>query len=149
MRALAAIVVLASAAGAPALGEEPRFGQKGQIVPLGSLSFSYSSVAPDLGSVTTVSLGPTLLWFVADDIALGGSATLVRRTVSQGDGSATVSSYGVAPTAAYNLRLSPPAPPQPRRTSCCSPPGRRSCRRSRSLSRGRSSLPLRPATTRA
>ncbi|MFL5456695.1 MAG: hypothetical protein ACJ78X_09860, partial [Myxococcales bacterium] len=91
MRALAAIVVLASAAAAPApalalaLAEEPRFGQKGEVVPLGSLSFSYSSVAPDLGSVTTLSLGPTLLWFVADDIALGGSATLVRRTVSQGD----------------------------------------------------------------
>jgi hypothetical protein len=109
MRALAAIVVLASAAGAPALAEEPRFGQQGEVVPLGSLSFSYSSVAPDLGSVTTLSLGPTLLWFVADDIALGGSATLVRRTVSQGDSSATISSYGVAPTAAYNLRLSPRA----------------------------------------
>jgi len=103
MRTVLAVVVMASAA----VAEEPRFGQKGQVVPLGSLSFSYSSVAPNSDSVTTLSLGPTLFWFVANDIALGGSATLARRTVSQGDTSTTISSYGVAPGAAYNLRLSP------------------------------------------
>lgn len=107
MRAIWAIVVLASGAAPPALAGEARFGQRGQVVPLGSLGFSYSSVAPNSDSVTTLSLGPTLFWFVADDIALGGSATVARRTQSQGDTSITISSYGVAPGAAYNLRLSP------------------------------------------
>jgi hypothetical protein len=102
---LAAIAFTTFAGGARA--DEARFGSKGQLVPLGSLSASYSDVSTPgtSASVTSLSLGPTLLYFLGDDVAFGISATLGRQTVSQGNTSSTVATYAFAPTVGYNLRL--------------------------------------------
>jgi hypothetical protein len=106
MRIIVAVFALAFAA--PAVRADDRFGIKGQVVPLGSLGISYSSlsVTGASASITTIALGPTLLYFVAPDFALGASGTLIYQNASQGSTSLSATSFGLEPFVAYNLWLS-------------------------------------------
>jgi hypothetical protein len=106
MRIVVAVAALALAA--PAVCAADRFGAKEQVVPLGSLSVSYSSlsVTGASASFTTIALGPTLIYFVAQDVALGASGTLIYQNLSQGSTSASATSFGLEPFVAYNLWLS-------------------------------------------
>ena len=108
MKVIAIAVALAFAGSAPAAHADDRFGTKGQLVPLGSLALSYSSVSfsGTSGSITTISLGPTLIYFVAQDLALGASGTLIYQDASQGSTSASAVAFGLEPFAAYNFWLS-------------------------------------------
>jgi hypothetical protein len=106
VRIIAAVAALVFAA--PTARADDRFGTKGQVVPLGSLSLSYSSlsVTGASGSLTSIALGPTLIYFVAQDLALGASGTLIYQNASQGNTSASATAFGLEPFVAYNLWLS-------------------------------------------
>ena len=64
LRTIAALLTVASAVHA-----EDRFGHRGQIVPFGSLSFRHTSLGNS--DTNSVWIGPGVLWFPADSIAIG------------------------------------------------------------------------------
>jgi hypothetical protein len=110
MRKIAVIVVLACATALArrARADEPRFGGRGQVVPSGFASISYTSFSfgGTSSSATGISVGPSLLYFVTDNIGLGGSA-LFSHFWNDGNASGTSTAYGVAPAAGCNVWLSP------------------------------------------
>jgi len=89
MRRIAALLLLmASAASA---GE--RFGEKGTISPSGSVTLGF------FGSGSNGSgFAPAAMFFVADGLAVGGSALLFYNS----GGSYSVASYGIAPSVGWN-----------------------------------------------
>ena len=98
----AASLTEAFASAAPAAA---RFGEQGQIVPLGALQAVYSSN----GELKQTLLGfsPGALYFFARDFALGAELNLNYTNYSVPGSSTEVSatSFGIAPTCAFNLVL--------------------------------------------
>jgi hypothetical protein len=82
-----------------------RFGSRGQVVPLGSISVGYSSASTTgaSGSLTNVSIEPSLLIFVADNIGLGVSGVLDYSNLSS---SGSTTAFGGELSLAYNIWLS-------------------------------------------
>ena len=70
--------------------------QKGNVSLGGTASFS-SSQFEDSDRLTTLTLSPSALFFVADGLAVGGNASFIRAS-SDGDSS---SSFGIGPRIAY------------------------------------------------
>ena len=81
------------------MGEQrAAFGEAGQIVPQGSVKFGYTT---GNGDRSDIAIEPGALYFIMDNLAVGGSVTLDRVGVSGG----STTTVGIAPTAAYNLPL--------------------------------------------
>ncbi len=76
-------------------------------MPFGSISVSFSSysVTGASASVTTLSIAPTAYFFFVKDVAFGLSASLSYSNSSQGNTSASIGGYGVAPIFAFNWWL--------------------------------------------
>jgi hypothetical protein len=92
---LSPAVALAAAKGAPA-----DLGDQGVLVPFGSVSLSYSNT----GGVATLGadLSPGLLYFVIDNLAVGGNVVL---SVSKPENQDASSWVGIGPEAAYHVRF--------------------------------------------
>jgi hypothetical protein len=100
----ASLLVLAVAS--PAVAQKANFGGGGQIVLDGVIDVDYEIRRPPRGdstATTGVTLAPGILYFVADDIAVGGNVLL---DVSRSDPDDTLS-FGIQPVVAYNVRLTP------------------------------------------
>jgi hypothetical protein len=101
---LCAFLLYAGAAAA-----QERFGQKGTISPSGSVGASYSTTPSGVGDFTTYgfSLDPGALFFVVDEVAIGGSVHFARAWFEfpgSPDRSA-LSAYGIGPTVGWNIWL--------------------------------------------
>jgi len=81
-------------------------GDRGVISPFGSASLSYSKNDDASGqsgaSLTSAILSPGVLYFVIDDLAVGGNVVLATRKPSAGD---ATTSIGIGPEVAYHLRF--------------------------------------------
>ena len=97
-------------------GAEARaqFGQKGQLAFDATLrgGFFWEKTTLDAGpdaeaSITRFTLAPSMLWFVADNVALGGGLLFehVDSELDPGPDN-TFTLFGFGPTGAYNLRFS-------------------------------------------
>jgi len=96
--------VCRSPAGRPArdrdLAQSTRkFGDKGVISPLGSISLGYTSY--NGGSTTNFTFAPGLLYFVIDNLAVGGQ---IQLNFQSGGGPRTVG-FGLGPMVGYNIPL--------------------------------------------
>jgi hypothetical protein len=101
------ICVLLLYAGAAAA--QDRFGKRGTVAPSGSIGASYSKTPTDLGDIDSIgfSLDPGAMFFVADDIAVGGFAHFSYASLGQPGASdrLIVKEVGVAPSLGWNLWL--------------------------------------------
>ena len=100
----------------PRTARGDRFGNAGQIVPLGSMSFSHDKIkAKDAGgstesetTTTSWDLEPGILYFVTDDIATGGFVRYQEtRTRHNGAARSAISTFrrSVAGAGGYNFEL--------------------------------------------
>ena len=108
------LVLVAAALATNAFAAE-KFGQRGQIVPLGSIGFSSSTNTPPSSAgagaksstTTNLSLGPGLRYFVIDNLAIG-LTLLYTSSSSKTDGaseSEDMTAVGAAPVIAYNIGM--------------------------------------------
>lgn len=83
-------------------GTAADLGDQGTFVPFGSVSLSYSNT----GGTATIgaNLAPGVLYFVIDNLAVGGDIVL---GVSKPENSDATTTFGVGPAVAYNVRFSP------------------------------------------
>jgi len=106
MRPSAAIIgLLAFLSSATADAEAERYGARGTIQPGGTADFQWVASAPLEGDSTSelqLNLRPSLLLFMIDDFALGGSILVGWVRPEEGDPRL---SYGIAPQVAYNVVL--------------------------------------------
>jgi hypothetical protein len=65
-------ILVAGLLAAAAVHAEDRFGQRGQVVPFGSLSYNHVSVGNTSGDI--LDLAPGALWFFTEAVAVGASA---------------------------------------------------------------------------
>lgn len=108
MRKLLAVAVVALvpslAVAAAKSGDD--LGDRGVISPFGSISLTYakndSSGGVSGASLTTFTFAPGVLYFVIDDLAVGGNVVLA--TSKPGDQDATTT-IGIGPEAAYHVRF--------------------------------------------
>ena len=101
-RSFFAALLLCTAA---ARGED-RFGDKGQVVPFGGVGYSHTSSSGR--STDSLAVAPGAVWFVADHIGVGLSASVGYRSGSglpSGVVSSAVTSVGIAPTVAAVVPL--------------------------------------------
>ncbi len=101
MTRFATILIIVFATTSAAAADNP-FGSAGVIAPSGAISLTYQKVSPPEGdseSTTTLSLAPTLMYFVIDNLAVGGG--LVLEHASNDADSYTI--YGIAPAVGYNI----------------------------------------------
>ena len=104
MKIAIALLLFAGAAA----GEE-RFGTRGTVAPSGSIGVSYASTPLSFGGIDSYgfSFSPGVMFFVADDIAIGGAVPFSYE--SSGGGGASdrinVTRYGIAPAVGWNLSL--------------------------------------------
>jgi len=75
--------------------EERKFADPGVVVPSGFLATG------SIGGTTEIDLQPTLQFFTSPNVAFGLSAIYIHLS----NGGASTSSYGLAPSLGYNLRL--------------------------------------------
>ena len=101
-------ILAALLAAGPAAGQD-RFGSRGTISPSGSISVSYSSTPTDSGNFNSYgfSLLPGAMFFVADDVAIGGLVELSYTSIRQPGESDRVAiwQYGIAPAIGWNFWL--------------------------------------------
>ncbi len=94
----------------PATAFAESYGDAGVISPAGFVSFGYASYSQPQGgssSITTFALVPQVLYFVIDDVAVGGSLSFSSSNSSgNGFGNSNSHGFGITPMGAYNLRLS-------------------------------------------
>ena len=105
MSTLVAVSVLFAAAPGSAAEAGPGFGHAGQIVPSGSLAFTWSSTkAPGGGSAsdTSFTFAPTVGYFIIDNVIVGGS---LLGAVHSPEGAPNVTSFGIAVMGGYNVNL--------------------------------------------
>jgi opacity protein-like surface antigen len=104
-RHLVPVVTLVLFAAGSAEAQE-LFGAQGQLVPGGSLSFSYTSTKPPEGdsrSSTALWFGPQALFFVADYIAVGGALRYHSQSSGEGPSETSNSGWSVMPMGAANI----------------------------------------------
>ena len=92
-----------------------KFGERGQIVPLGSIGFSSSTDTPPSSAgagaksstTTNLSLGPGLRYFVIDNLAIGLTLLYINSSTKTDGASETsdMTAVGAAPVIAYNIGL--------------------------------------------
>lgn len=100
--ALAAALLISSAA--PAADFE--FGKQGQLVPNGTLGFTYQTDGNT--SFFLASISPDLAYFIADHLALGLAIHyFLQKTTARGVDSGIQTSAGIEPYGAVDLPLSP------------------------------------------
>lgn len=88
----------------PAVAADNQFGSAGVIAPSGAVSLTYQKESPPEGdsvSTTSLSFAPTLMYFVIDNLAVGGGLVLDR---TSGDDE-SFTTYGIAPAIGYNIRF--------------------------------------------
>lgn len=91
-----------------AQAEEPVFGTVGELIPSGSVSILYSQINPLTGdsvNVVDVRISPQIMYFVAENLALGSGVLLDSMVMGEGDKKLTMMSYGISPRIAYNVRF--------------------------------------------
>ena len=102
MRSVLVIVsmVLSPAVTLAAKGPAADLGDQGTFVPFGSVSLSYSTT----GGVATLgaNLAPGMLYFVIDNLAVGGNVVL---GVTKPENVDATTQLGIGPTVAYHVRF--------------------------------------------
>jgi len=101
-------VALASLLSTAANAATPRdLGDRGVLVPLGTFALTYTktddSTTASGRTLTTVVFAPGLLYFVIDDLAVGGNLVLASSSV--GDGTPARTTVGLGPEVAYHVRF--------------------------------------------
>jgi hypothetical protein len=86
----------------PLLHQDPVFGEQGQVVFDANFGGSLSYVKSATQSGAELQLRPSLLFFVAPNVAIGGSALVDVRDFSQ-----TQRTFGIGPAAAINIPVGP------------------------------------------
>jgi hypothetical protein len=100
-------------AGAPAAGDTAaEFGQLGQIAISGDLQASFVHESQSLPggaasppSTTVISIQPSLDYFVAPNVSVGGAIPITHGDFGSGNG--TLTGIGILARAGYNLHLAP------------------------------------------
>ncbi|MBN1962606.1 MAG: hypothetical protein JW841_16865 [Deltaproteobacteria bacterium] len=89
-------------------GGSAAFGHPGQVVPFGSISMKYNTAGD---GTSEIGINPGLLYFIMDNLAVGGSFKLQRHSeqvaTMNGSESSSTTQLGFAPMAAYHLALNP------------------------------------------
>ncbi len=86
----------------PLLRQEPMFGDQGQVVFDANFGGSLSYIKSANQSGSELQLHPSLLFFVAPNLAIGGSAVVDIK-----DFSSTQRTFGIGPAAAINIPVGP------------------------------------------
>jgi hypothetical protein len=101
---ICALLLYAGAAAA-----QERFGTRGTVAPSGSVGVIYSTTPTDIGDFDSYgfSIDPGAMFFVADDIAVGGFAHFSYVSLGQPGSSdrTLVKEVGIAPSVGWNLWL--------------------------------------------
>lgn len=80
------------------VGRDEDFGATGQIVPLGSVSFSYET---GNGGRSDITIAPGALYFIMDNLAVGAMVGISHQGTSAG----STNAVAFEPMAAYNIPL--------------------------------------------